>query len=163
MAVMTVEADIITCPIRLAPILMIMFVENFKTDVTVIISNIMSHWPIISISDQFIDTYNITNWDQRKNVKIAGNIKTQPQHYILLFFITKYIPYKFSHHFFSFQNLWNTTFTEGQFRKTIDHVWSILFYHSNIFHSGLRWHITWHMAWSALHGYNDLCSHSFYT
>jgi hypothetical protein len=41
MAVMKVEADIITCPIRLAPILMIMFVENFKTDVIVIISNIM--------------------------------------------------------------------------------------------------------------------------
>ena len=41
MAVMMVEADIITCPIRLAPILMIMFVENFKTDVIVIISNIM--------------------------------------------------------------------------------------------------------------------------
>jgi hypothetical protein len=40
MAVMMVEADIITCPIRLAPILMIMFVENFKTDVIVIISNI---------------------------------------------------------------------------------------------------------------------------
>jgi hypothetical protein len=106
MAVMKVEADIITCPIRLAPILMIMFVENFKTDVIVIISNIMiclmSHWPIISISDQFIDTYNITHWDQRENIKIAGNIKTQPQHYILLFFITKYIPYKFSHHFFFF-------------------------------------------------------------
>jgi hypothetical protein len=58
--------------------------------------------PIISISDQFIDTYNIIHWDQRENIKIAGSIKTQPQHYILLFFITKYIPYKFSHPFFFF-------------------------------------------------------------
>ena len=41
MAVMKVEADLITCSIRLAPILMIMFVENFKTDVIDIISNIM--------------------------------------------------------------------------------------------------------------------------
>jgi hypothetical protein len=30
MAVMMVEADIITCPIRLAPILMIMFVNGFS-------------------------------------------------------------------------------------------------------------------------------------
>ena len=69
-AVLKVETDIITriaaSPIGQATILVIMYFETFKTDV------VTSRWPIISsIKDRFIDTDNITQWDQKKNVQIT--------------------------------------------------------------------------------------------
>ena len=51
-----------------------MYVETFKTDVVMLICNIMclmSHWPIIFSRVSFIDTDNMTQRDQRKIVQIT--------------------------------------------------------------------------------------------
>ena len=51
-----------------------MYVETFKTDVTVFISKIImcltSHWP--QYQSQFVDNDNITHLNQTKNVQITN-------------------------------------------------------------------------------------------
>ena len=59
-------------------ILVIMQVENFKTDVIDFVGNIIMCFDVIMSDDyqsQFINTDNITWWDQIKNVKITDKYK----------------------------------------------------------------------------------------
>ena len=71
-----VETDIITSntdsQIGRARILVIMFVETFRTYMTVFIGNVIM---LIFTICQFVDTNNITWWYQRKNVQITNNWK----------------------------------------------------------------------------------------
>jgi hypothetical protein len=81
-AVLNVETDIIASITESLTervvILVIIFVETFKTDIIIFIGNIifffMSHRPIyLQYKSQFDDTENITLWGERKNVQITDN------------------------------------------------------------------------------------------
>ena len=79
---MKVETDIISSisasPIGRIVIVLIMIVEKIKTDV--IIVNCINHHAItrtdiLQYHGQSVDTENITQWDQTKNVQFTDEIK----------------------------------------------------------------------------------------